>query len=156
MRPNQVFVAPLASTSFSTAIGIIEIQAAAQTMVEVLRAWVGPAEGAAPVDEIQEIGFYTNDTFGTGTVVLEQQVQGGGDGAIDGNTFSSVTIGTTPVDVFFDSYHTQNGWLYLPAPEERYRIMGGAGGQDTFGMHFPVAPDAAMTVSAGIVFAIYN
>jgi hypothetical protein len=154
MRPNGVYIASINSDSYSTGIGIIEIQAAASSIIEILRAWVGPAEGAAPVDEVQEVAVYRSDTVGTGTAMTEQAIQGGGDGASGATAISAVTRGGTPEELLYDAYHVQNGWLYLPVPEERFRIV--SGGEDNIGIWFPVAPDAAMTISAGIIWAEYS
>lgn len=154
MRPNGVYVASIDSDSYSTGIGIVEIQAAANSIIEIWRAWVGPAEGATPVDEVQEVGIYRSDTAGTGTAMTEQELQGGGDATAAATAVSAVTIGGTAENLIFDAYHTQNGWLYLPIPEERVR--GVSGGEDNLGIWFPVAPDAAMTISAGIVWAEYS
>lgn len=151
MRPNGVYVATFDSTAFSTAIGVIEIQAADETIIEIIRAWVGPAEGASPLDEIQTINMYRNDAAGSGTSMTEQEVQGEGDNASTATAISEVTVGATPEDLWFDAYHTQNGWLYLPVPEERIRINGGTG-QDNFGIRFPVAPAASMNISAGVLW----
>ncbi len=154
MRPNGVYVASLNSTAFSTAIGIIEIQAGANSIIEIWRVWVGPSEGTDPVDEVQEIGLYRSDTVGTGTAMTEQEIQGGGDAVASAVAISTVTRGGTPEELFYDAYHTQNGWLYLPVPEERPRLV--SAGEDNFGVWFPVAPDASMTLSAGIVWAEYT
>ncbi len=61
------------------------------------------------------------------------------------------TIGATPTDLYFDGYHVQNGFLYLPVPEERPIIVGNST-QDNFGIRFPVAPDQAMVISYGIIW----
>jgi hypothetical protein len=154
MRPNGIYQASFGSDSFSTAIGVIELQVGANTRIEIIKAWVGPAEGTDPVDEVQEIGFYRNDATGTGTAMTEQEIQGGGDATSGVTAISTVTIGATPEDFNFDAYHVQNGWLYLPVPEERVQVQ--SGGQDNFGIWFPVSPDASMTVSAGIIWAEYS
>ena len=154
MRPNGVYMASLNSTAFAASIGIIEIQSAAAAQVEIWRAWVGPAEGVAPLDEIQEIGFYRNDAVGTGTAMTEQEIQGGGDVAAGAVALSTVTRGATPSELWYDAFHVQTGYLYLPVPDERFRVVGA--GQDNWGMWFPVAPDVSMTFSAGIVWAEYS
>jgi hypothetical protein len=153
MRPNGLYVASFGSVAFTTGIGIIELQAAANSQIEIWRAWVGPAEGTVPVDEVQEIGWYRGATGGTGTGLPEQEIQGTGDAVATAVSLRNVTIGASPENMWFDAYHTQVGYLYHPIPEERLKI--GSGGMDNIGMWFPVAPDASMTISAGIVWAEY-
>lgn len=157
MRPNGVYVASFGSIAYSTAGTIIEIQASTgPLMVEVWRAWIGPAEGTDPVDEVQEIALYVNDAATTsGTAMSENELQGSADAAATAVAVRGGTIGATPTNLIFDAFHTQNGWLYLPAPEERPRIHQAAT-DDNIGLQFPVAPDQSMTFSGGIVWAEYG
>lgn len=151
MQFDGVFTATLQSTAFASAdVGLIELQVPASTMAVILRVWIGAAEGTDPVDEVQEVAFYVNDAAGTGTAMTEQRLSGG-DTAPSTVAVSTVTVGATPTEIMYDGYHVQNGFLYLPVPEERILVKGGSS-VDNFGMLFPVAPDASMTVSCGIVW----
>ena len=69
--------------------------------------------------------------------------------AFGGTGRDVITVeGTSPNDEIEDGFHFQNGWLYLPVPEERIRIAGG----DIMGIRLPIAPDAAMGCAFGMVF----
>jgi hypothetical protein len=149
---NGIFSATSDSDAFSAAGSIIELQVPAATRIEILRAWVGPAEGTDPVSEVQEISLYVNDGPATaGTALTEQELRGSTDATSAVAALAAPTIAATPVDLIFDAFHVQNGWLYLPVPEERVTIMGGTT-NDNVGLRFPVAPDASMTFSYGMIW----
>jgi len=149
---NAIYSATSDSDAFAAAGSIIEVQVPANVQIEVLRAWVGPAEGTDPVNEVQEIALYVNDGVATaGTALTEQELRGSTDATSLCAALAAPTIAATPVDLIFDAFHVQNGWLYLPVPEERIRIAGGTT-NDNVGLRFPVAPDASMTVSYGIIW----
>lgn len=138
------------STAFTTADkGIIELSVGASVMADIIRIEIGPAEGTDPVAETQELAFYLNDASGTGTAIVEQVLQGSG--TIGGVAVSNVTEGATPTEFYATGFHWSVGYLYLPVPEERFRLVGGSS-VDNFGFHFPVAPDASTTFSATLVW----
>ena len=152
MQYNAVYSATSDSDAFSAAGTIIELQVPAATVLELIRAWVGPAEGTDPVSEVQEISIYLNDGPATaGTALTEQEIRGSTDAASAVAALAAPTIAATPVDVYFDAFHVQNGWLYLPVPEERILIVGGTT-NDNVGLRFPVAPDASTTFSYGMIW----
>lgn len=132
--------------AISAADTLLELTAASDTGVDLIRAWVSPR--GAVLDQIQEINVFTNDAAGTGTSQTPVALHPGY-AAFGGTARDVITVeGTTPTDVIEDGFHFQNGWLYLPVPEERIRIAGG----DIMGIRFPVAPDAAMNIACGMVF----
>jgi hypothetical protein len=152
MRYNAVYSATSDSDAFTAAGSLIELQVPAATILELIRAWVGAAEGADPVAEVQEISIYVNDGVATaGTALPEQELQGSVDAASAVVALAAPTIAATPVDLYFDAFHVQNGWLYLPVPEERIVIVGGTT-NDNIGLRFPVAPDASTTFSYGMIW----
>jgi hypothetical protein len=152
MQYNGVYSATSDTDAFSAAGSIIELQVPAATIVEVLRIWVGAAEGTDPVAEVQEISIYVNDGPATaGTALTEQELRGSTDAAAAAAALAAPTIAASPVDLYFDAFHVQNGWLYLPVPEERIVIVGGTT-NDNVGIRFPVAPDASTTFSYGIIW----
>jgi hypothetical protein len=53
------------------------------------------------------------------------------------------TLGTAGAILFPDSFNWQNGWLYLPVPEERLSVVGAG----IFALKVPVAPPA-QTINA--------
>jgi hypothetical protein len=125
---------------------LLELTAATDTGVDLLRAWVSPR--GAVLDQIQEINVFTNDAAGTGTSQTPVALKPGY-AAFGGTARDVITVeGATPTDIVEDGFHFQNGWLYLPLPEERIRIAGG----DIMGIRFPVAPDAAMNIACGMIF----
>ena len=149
---NGVYVASEADASISTTGTLMELQVPANVMIEVIRVWVGPSEGATPVEEIQEIELYLNNALATGgTGMTEQEIRGTTD-ATSGVTAlgAQPAIGTSPTVILRDGYHAFNGWLYLPVPDERIRILGAAA--SCVGIQFPVAPDAAMNITYGMVW----
>ena len=140
----------LASTSLSAVDDpILELFCPANVIIDVISVEIGATEGTDPVDEIQEIGLWMGTAVGSGGgAVTERIVRGSG--TIQGVCVSNVTtIGTG--NLWYPSgYHTQNGWLYLPTPDARPQLV--SGGDDVFAVYFPVVPDAAMVLSATIVW----
>ena len=73
-----------------------------------------------------------------------------GSGSIVGVAVKNVTTIGTGSEFYHTAYHTQNGWLYLPVPEERPRLV--SGGDDVFAVVFPTAPDAALVTSITLIW----
>lgn len=152
MQYTGVYSATSDSDAFSAAGSVIELQVPANTVIEILRAWIGAAEGTDPVAEVQEMSIYVNDAAASGgTALTEQELRGSADAASAVAALAAPTIGATPVDLYFDAFHVQNGWLYLPLPEERISVFGGTT-NDNIGLRFPVAPDVSMTFSYGMIW----
>jgi hypothetical protein len=128
---------------------IIELTCPANAMIEIIRVEIGPAEGASPVDEVQELALWMGTIAGTGGSAMTETILRG-DGTISGSALSSLTALGTGNIIYATAYHTQNGWLYLPVPEERPQLIGG--GDDIFNLHFPTVPDAALVSSTTIVW----
>lgn len=153
MDYNGIFSAAEVSQSISTATSLIELQVPANVRIIIFRAWIGAAEGASPVVEVQEVSLYANDAAASaGTALTEFEVAGQGDAAASTVALGRPTIGASPSVLYPDAFHLQNGWLYLPTPEERIQIQGG-GGDDNFGIQFATAPDQATVLSYGITWA---
>lgn len=152
---TKVYSAIMPSQSVSTADDpLIELQLGSNVSITILRAWIGAAEGTDPVAEVQEVEIYSGPNVGTaGTALTEQP--------LSDQEASSVTAlrnltdkGAGSFALYRDGFHLQNGWLYLPVPEERITLVGGSADPgDNIGISFPVAPDAAITISAGITWA---
>lgn len=152
MRYNGVYVAARSSQAISATDVLVELQVPAETQIEILRIWVGPAEGADPVVEIQEIDIYGNDAAGTsGAALTEQVIRGSVDAASGVTALGGPTIGATPTVLIPDGFDLRNGFLYLPIPDERIRVVGGSS-IDNLGFRFPTAPDASITISYGIIW----
>lgn len=137
------------SQSISTADDpLIEVTAEANSAVEIIRVEIGPSEGTDPVDEVQEVALWMGTVAGSGGTSLTGRILRG-EGTIVTTADRNVSTLGTGNDVYHTAYHTQNGWLYLPVPDERIRLK--PGGDDIFAVLFPTAPDAAMTLSCTVV-----
>ena len=128
---------------------LVELLCPASTTIEVIRVEIGPAEAAAPIDEIQPVALWMGTAVGTGGGALTERIVSGS-GSIGGVCVKNVTAIGTGNEFYHTAYHTQNGWLYLPVPEERPRLV--SGGDDVFAVVFPTAPDAALVTSITMVW----
>ena len=151
MRYNGIFAAFEVSQAVSAAGPLIELQVPANTIIEIIRVWIGAAEGATPVDETQDVQIYGNDAVATGGVALTEQALQGVDDTTGVVALGGPTIGATETVLYPDGFHFQNGWLYLPVPEERIRVVGAAT-IDNVGVQFISAPQATSTISYGIIW----
>ena len=129
---------------------IIELVMGANSNAEIIRVEIGAAQGATPLDEVQEFAMYTATAAGTGGTGLTETILQGGGTILGAATRNLTAPGAGLVEIWQTGFHWQNGYLYLPVPEERIRIT--SGGQDVFGFYFPVAPDAATTFSATLIW----
>ena len=150
MDYDRVVAASMASTSLTLVDDpLLELLCPSDAIIEIIRVEVGPAEGASPVDEVQEIALWMGTIVGSGGGALTERIVTGS-GSIKGVAVKNVTTIGTGNSFYFTAYHTQNGWLYLPVPEERPRLIPGS--DDVFAVVFPVAPDAALVTSITMVW----
>ncbi len=151
MNYDRVVSASMESQAVSTADDpIIELQVPANAHAEVIRVEIGAAEGATPVDEVQEFALYVATGIGTGGTGLTENILRG-EGTVSITAVRNLTAaGAGVAEVYHTGFHWQNGWLYLPVPEERILLKAGA--NDHFGLIFPTLPDAATTFSATVVW----
>ena len=150
MDYDRVVAASMESTSLTLVDDpLLELLCPANAIIEIIRVEVGPAEGTDPVDEIQEIALWMGTAVGTGGGALTERIVTGS-GSIVGVAVKNVTAIGTGNEFYHTAYHTQNGWLYLPVPEERPRLV--SGGDDVFAVVFPTAPDAALVTSITMVW----
>lgn len=150
MNYDRVVAATLESTSLTLADDpLIELTCPANAVIEIVRIEIGASEGAAPVDEVQELALWMGTVAGTGGGAITERILRG-EGTIVGAAVSNVTTLGTGNEFYHTAYHVQNGWLYEPVPEARPLLK--AGGDDIFAFLYPVAPDAAMVVSATIIW----
>jgi len=146
--PNYtgIYLAQLAATSVSIAKTLVQINAPADAPIELLRAWVS---FNSVTSTAIEIGIKRVSTAGTGTsftaLLLRQ-----GNAAFGGTTTTDHTAEGTIGDVLMRSFvNYLNGFLYLPIPEERIIIQPSG----RLSLYLPTAPGAAVTISAGVIFA---
>ncbi len=137
MNYNGVYIASGAEVTMAAGT-VIELQLPAGTLqIEILRAWISAAIGAAPVDLVQEIEMYTNDAVATsGTSVTARKIRGSDDATTSVTILRTATIGGTPTEFYPDAFHQQNGWLFVPVPEERPRLVAGTT-EDNWGIRIP-------------------
>ena len=154
MNYNGIYTATAGAASISNAYVFFELQLPTNLMIEIIRVWMGPAEGDTPVQEIQEIEIYTNDGVATGGSGMSEEIVQEGDLAASVVALTGVTQAATPDPKVRDSFHLQIGWEYNPNETERLRI--GSSTADNIGMRFPVAPDAAITVPFGVTWGEFG
>ena len=122
---------------------LVEFTAPATKSVIVTRAWISQRSNTTSAQQaVQILRRSTASTnVGTATAVPTDA----GDSAFGGTARALCTVlGTAGVVPISDSFNWQNGWLWLPVPEERIIVAGGG----FLSLHLPVAP-AALTVSCG-------
>ncbi len=129
---------------------LLEIQLPADTTVEIIRVEIGVAEGATPVDEVQEVQLYRGSTVGTGGTGIAEQVYWGSSppNAVALRNLTAPGAGEAPL--YQSAFHWQQGWVYLPVPEERIKVQ--SLGTDNFGIVFPLAPAVSVVCTATLVF----
>lgn len=128
---------------------LVELTCPANTTIEVIRVEIGAAEAAAPIDEIQPVALWKGTVAGSGGgSATERLIRGSG--TILGVVATNVTTIGTGNEFYHTAYHTQNGWLYLPTPDERPQLV--AGSDDIFAVVFNVAPQVAIVTSCTIVW----
>ncbi len=150
MNYVRVASASLESTSLTLIDDpLVELTCPANVTIEVIRVEIGPAEGAAPTDEIQPVALWKGTAAGSGGgAATERLIRGSG--TILGAVATNVTTIGTGNEFYHAAYHVQNGWLYAPVPEARPQLV--AGSDDVFAVVFNVAPQVAIVTSCTIVW----
>ena len=147
---DRVVAASMESTSLTLVDDpLLELLCPANMTIDIIRVSIGPAEAATPIDEIQPVALWMGTVVGSGGGAITERIVRGA-GTIGGVAVSNVTTIGTGNEWLHDAYHTQNGWLYLPVPEERPQLI--SGGDDVFAVVFPTAPQVAIVTSATIVW----
>lgn len=128
---------------------LVELTCPANVTIEVIRVEIGAAEGATPIDEVQPVALWKGTAAGSGGgAATERLVRGSG--TILGSVATNVTTIGTGNEFYHTSYHTQNGWLYLPVPDERPQLVPGS--DDIFAVVFNAAPQVAIVTSCTVVW----
>ena len=129
---------------------LLEITAAAGTLIDILEITIGPHEGATAPDPTP-YAFYTATAAGTGgAAVTEVAVRG--TGTIRGVALSGLTA---PSATGFREFPQgaipwEIGVNHLWIPEARFEIIGG--GQDFFGIVYLANPSATPTSTVKITW----
>ncbi len=155
MNTSRMYVATFSNVTIGTAAGsIMELQVPDNSVIELLRSWVGPGIGT-PLDEVLNIALYGNDAAATGGTAMTEQPWGPV-AAIDPSNVTALlepTIGATPLDLYIKPYHAQNEWEWPPIPEEFTDLIGGnADPGDNIGMRLVTASTGTPAVSGGMIW----
>jgi len=122
---------------------LVEITAAAAKVCLITRAWVSQRSNTTSAQ--QAVQILRRSTASTNVSSPLNNPMDAGDSAFGGTSRGlCTTLGTPGAVLYSDSFNWQNGWLYLPVPEDRPIVTGGG----ILSLHLPVAP-AALTVSCG-------
>lgn len=156
MNTSRMYVATFSNVTIGTAAqSIMEVQVPDNSVIEVLEAWVGADIGGSPADEVFDFALYGNDAVATGGTGMTEQAMGPV-GVIDPSNCIALlepTIGATPFDLFGDSEHIQNRWVWSPIPEVFIPFIGGnAQPGDNVGIRLKTASTATPAVSGGMIW----
>ena len=122
---------------------LIEFTAPATKSVLVTRAWISQRSNTTSAQQAVQILRRSTASTNVGTALTNPL--DAGDTAFGGTARALATVlGTAGAVLVPDSFNWQNGWLWLPVPEERIIVPGGG----FLSLHLPVAP-AALTISCG-------
>lgn len=150
--PIGTYEASFRNQLINAAEVLLAIEVPSGVTVEILRAWISPAEEDPPAEEVMEFNFFFNDAAATGgTTITPVEVRGIRAPSSGVTAFrQNPSAGATPTDYNFDAFHVQQGMLYVPIPEERELIVGGST-QDNWGIAIPATPPiTTMNFSAGV------
>ncbi len=156
MNASRMYVATFSNVTIGTAAqSIMELQVPDNSVIELLRAWIGADIGATPADEVFNVALYSNDAAATGGTGMTEQPWGPV-AAIDPSNVTALlepTIGATPFDLYIKPYHIQNEWEWPPIPEEFSDFIGGnADPGDNVGIRLVTASTATPGVSGGMIW----
>ncbi len=156
MNTSRLYTATFSNATIGTAAGsIMELQVPDNTVIELLRAWVGADIGGSPLDEVFDVALYGNDAAATsGSAMVEQPMNPVA--AIDPSNVTALLepiIGATPLDLYDHSYHIQNAWEWPPIPDEFTDFIGGnVNPGDNIGIRLVVASTGTPAVSGGMIW----
>ena len=141
MRVHAVMVDGGSVTAVATTL--IEFTAPATKSVLVTRAWISQRSNTTSAQQAVQILRRSTVSTNVGTALINPL--DAGDTAFGGTARAlCVVVGTAGAVLYTDSFNWQNGWLWLPVPEERIVVAGGS----FLSLHLPAAP-LAMTISCG-------
>jgi hypothetical protein len=124
---------------------LIELSAGSQKLAIILRGWLSQQSNTTSAQQgIQIARQSTNGTNVTSPVLTPADIS---------DTAATITArglcttqGTLGAVLYPDSFNWQNGWLYLPVPEERITVSGAT--TTSTGLRTTTTP-AAMTINTG-------
>jgi hypothetical protein len=102
----------------AAATGVIGIQPVANKPIIIVRSAL--SQSANTTSTQQGIEWIRRSTTSTNVTSPNKNPMDAGDAAIGAAVVGlSTTLGTAGAVMYADSFNWQNGWLYLPVPEER-------------------------------------
>ena len=139
--------------AYSIQLDGIAVSAVATTLVEftsgalkvsiVTRAWISQRSNTTSAQ--QAVQILRRSTASTNVSSPLNNPLDAGDTAFNGTSRGMCTVlGTAGAVLYSDAFNWQNGWLWLPVPEERIIVVGAG----ILSLHLPVAP-AVLTLSCG-------
>ncbi len=138
-----VYIARLDNTSVSTARTLVGINVASTCAAVVLECFIDFSSVASTSIRVR---IKKHTTAGTSTAFTPIVLSGAAALSTAGNNY---TVEGTLGDTIFDRFvNFVPGMNYLPIPEQRIDLAPSA----RFGIEFPTAPAAAVTLSAGITW----
>ena len=140
-----IYVARLDATVVSTAITLIQVNAPATAVLEILKAWV--SQTLSEVSTQEEIQILRTTTAGTGTSFTPILLSPATAAAAATATTNHTAEGTAGDSLIREGFNVLGGWVYLPVPEERIFVAPSG----RIALKFPVAP-ASATFTAGIIW----
>ena len=137
--------------SVSAAITLIQLKAGATVPLEILRANV--AQHNSTTSAMQPVILVRKSAAATVTsfTPVKTDENDGAASAAGGTSATGVNASAEGTDtdvVFNDAFNVLNGWLYLPVPEERIKVLGAG----IIGLKFADAPSTALSVRATVTF----
>lgn len=124
---------------------LLEVSAGSQKLAIITRSWLSQQSNTTSAQQGIQIARQSTNGTGVGSPVLTP--------ADISDTAATVTVrslcttqGTIGAILYPDSFNWQNGWLYLPVPEERITVSGAT--TTSTGLRTLTTP-AAMTINVG-------
>jgi len=143
MRAYNVNLSAVSLTAAATTIW--EISAGTQKLAIILRSWLSQQSNTTSAQQgVQIARQSTNGTNVTSPVATPGDIS---DTAITAAVRGLCTAqGTIGAILYPDSFNWQNGWLYLPVPEERITVSGAT--TTSTGLRTLTTPPA-LTINSG-------
>lgn len=122
---------------------LVQVTAPSNATLEILRAWVGVCTVTSCALQVR---LARRTSAGTGTACNPV-----GRSPFDSSSCATVSVdqsasSTVGDEIYRDTVNALNGWLYLPVPEEREIVPPTC----SIAIDFPIAPDSASGINAGI------
>ncbi len=144
-----VYSVVVGSINISGSHELIEITAPTDQNVIILRAWLQPAINATTPDEAIDIAMGFPTVSGGGGAITPEKMNPNFATAKSSATGNSGTPPTMATPVIRQGFHMQQGFTYLPIPEERMVVPGG----DLWGFAVLDNPISTYACTFGVVFA---